>query len=115
MHIRRVSTWQKKVMAVTPGLCLFVFLLLGFQWDLWRYAWLVFLLIPFMPFLIGIKRIRFTFGLLITSIYLAIGLIWNGWHPWWILFILVPLFEILAAGTKQKDEAKQKIIINDEE
>ena len=86
--------FRNKVIAATPLVCVFVFLLLGFLWDKWHPGWMVFLLIPVMPYLVGKRRIRLSVPLIITIIYLIMGFGWNLWHPGWIIFILVPVFEI---------------------
>lgn len=85
---------KKKILAATPLLCVFVFLLLGFVFGKWHPGWLVFLMIPIMPILLGVKKIRLSIPLMITIIYIILGLGFGLWHPWWIIFILVPVFEI---------------------
>lgn len=87
-------TWQKRVVAATPLISLLIFLFLGFFYNLWNPGWLVFLLIPIVPFLVGLKQIRITFPLLVFVTYIGIGVA-GYWHPGWIIFLLVPIQNIL--------------------
>ena len=97
--------FKNKMVTATPLLCLFVFLLLGFIWGKWHPGWMVFLLIPLMPYLVGKKKLRFSVPLIITVIYLIIGFGWSLWHPGWIIFILIPVIEIfLKNDTKNKGD-----------
>ena len=86
--------FKKKIVRATPLLCLFIFLALGFGWNKWHPGWMVFLLVPVMPYLVGTKKIRFSIPVIITVIYLIMGFGWGLWHPGWIIFILIPVFEI---------------------
>ena len=87
-------TWQKRVVAATPLISLLIFLFLGFFYDLWNPGWLVFLLIPIVPFLVGLKQIRITFPFLVFVAYIGIGVA-GYWHPGWIIFLLIPIQNIL--------------------
>jgi len=87
-------TWQKRVVAATPLISLLIFLILGFFYNLWHPGWLVFLLIPIVPFLVGLKQIRFTFPFVVLLAYIIIGL-YGYWHPGWIIFLLIPIQNIL--------------------
>lgn len=105
-------SWQRRVVAATPLIALLAFLALGFIGDLWHPGWLVFLLIPIVPFLVGLKQIRLTFPFVILVTYIIIGLL-GYWHPGWLIFLLVPIQNILfppksikgfvETKTKQKD------------
>ena len=103
-------SFRNKVIAVTPIVCLFTFLLIGFVWGKWHPGWLVFLLIPVMPYLVGKKKIRLSIPLIILIVYLILGFGWNLWHPGWIIFLLVPVFEIFFGvhpfEKKNKDDDK---------
>ncbi len=104
--------FRNKLIIATPLICLFAFLLIGFMWEKWHPGWMVFLLIPVMPYLVGKKKIRFSVPFIITIIYLIIGFGWDLWHPGWIIFILIPVFEILFGShpfeknREDKDEIK---------
>lgn len=101
---------KNRIIIATPLICLFLFLLIGFVWDLWHPGWLVFLLSPIMPYLLGKKKIKFSIPLIIVIIYILIGAIWNLWHPGWIILILIPIFMILfpynIKVTRYKNENK---------
>lgn len=87
-------TWQKRVVAVTPLVSLLIFLILGFFFESWHPGWLIFLLIPIVPFLVGLRQIRLTFPLVVFISYIVIG-VYGYWHPGWIIFLLIPIQNIL--------------------
>lgn len=89
-------SWQNKIIAITPFLCLIVFVLL-LEYTDWKYSWTVFFLIPLMPFLVGKAKIRFSYPFVIAVIYVTLGIIFQGkwWHPGWVIFLLIPVIEIL--------------------
>ena len=95
------NDFKNKIVAATPFLCTIIFLLLGFVWGMWHPGWIIFLLIPVMPFLVGTEKLRFSIPLIIVIIYLIMGFGWNLWHPGWIIFLLIPVFEIFF-GKKSK-------------
>ena len=94
----KLSSFQRKAIAITPFICVFVYLLIGFVWNIWHPTWLIFFLIPVMPYLVGRRTIRITFPLVIVVVYLVLGFTINWWHPGWLLFLLIPVFEILFSG-----------------
>ena len=96
---------KNKIIAATPLLCLFAFLALGFFFGKWHPGWLVFLLIPVMPYLLGKKKLRFSIPLIITIVYFILGFGWHLWHPAWIIFILIPVFEIFFGPSKNKGDS----------
>lgn len=103
--------FKNKLVAITPIMCTIVFLLLGFVWDLWHPGWIVFLLIPVMPYLVGKKKIVVTIPLIITIIYFILGFGFKLWHPGWIIFLLIPVLVILFDNKKvviSKKEKKEK-------
>ncbi len=95
--------FRNKIIAATPLICTFIFLALGFFFGKWHPGWMVFLLIPVMPYLLGKKKLRFSIPLIITIIYLIMGFGWGLWHPGWIIFLLVPVFEIFFKPSKSED------------
>ena len=89
---------KKKIVAITPFISLIAFILLSY----FGYAhpgWVVFLLIPLAPFLVGMERIRFSYPLIIAVIYIVFGIVtkftWR-WHPGWIIFLTIPIYYILV-------------------
>lgn len=103
-------SFKSKIMAVTPLSALVIFLTVGFVWEKWEYAWLAFLLIPAMPFLLGYKKFRLSVSFVILVLYLIIGFSFDAWHPGWILFLLIPIIHILISPSKQKRINKSKTI-----
>lgn len=100
--MKRKYDIRKRMMAATPIICLIIFLLLGFSFGLWHPGWMVFFLIPLMPFLVGYKRVKITYPLVCVVIYLIIGFAFSWWHPGWLIFLTIPVFEIFAGGVKDK-------------
>ncbi|WP_025724575.1 hypothetical protein [Acholeplasma granularum] len=105
--------WQKRIVAATPLIALIIFLSVGFLYDAWHPGWTAFLLIPIVPFLVGLKQIRITFPLIVFVAYIALG-ISGYWHPGWIIFLLIPLQNILfppqtiSKYIKKEDKNKSK-------
>lgn len=94
-----------KIIAITPILCLILYLLLGFYKDLWHPGWIVFLLIPIVPLFFkifsGSKESLIGFlTLLIIAVYIVLGFLFNLWHPGWIIFLLIPIISIIFGGHK---------------
>lgn len=93
---------KHRIIDATPLITLFIFLLLGFigkemgeNW--WKFAWLVFLLIPLMPIILGVKKLRISYTLIVIVAYILMGVFWPdyGWHPGWIIFLTIPIVNIL--------------------
>lgn len=103
-------SFKSKIMAITPLSALVIFLTVGFVGGKWEYAWLAFLLIPAMPFLLGYKKIRLSVSFVIFIIYLILGLSFDAWHPGWIIFLLIPIIHILITPSKKKIIIKSKTI-----
>ena len=91
-----------KIIAATPMCCLIIFLLLGFCFGAWHPGWLIFLMIPVMPFLLGMKRLRNVFPLFAAIIYLILGFGFSLWHPGWIIFLTVPVVDIFLSKPKKE-------------
>lgn len=105
-------TWQKRVVAATPLISLLIFLFLGFFYELWNPGWLVFLLIPIVPFLVGLRQIRITFPLLVFVTYIGIGVA-GYWHPGWIIFLLIPIQNILFPPKSISKFLKKEVVKKD--
>ncbi len=102
-------TMNKKILAITPIACTMLYLLLGFtvKGNAWWWGLCIFLLIPAMPYILRIKKIRFTVPFIITITYIVmcvVGEIFSVhlWHPGWLIFFLIPIIEILRTPTKDK-------------
>lgn len=100
-------SFKKRLLAVTPMICVFLYLLLGFVWGLWHPGWLIFLLIPIMPYLVGNKKLKFSIPLVVTIIYLIMGFGWGLWHPGWIIFLLIPIITTLIGNDNEKKNKKK--------
>jgi len=81
-----------------PVLITFIYLVIGFLFNLWHPGWLLFLTIPlhYMP-----DRGKSPLGLLanpvmITLIYLILGIFFHLWHPGWLIFLAIPLLQAYA-------------------
>ncbi|MFY9421684.1 MAG: hypothetical protein WAP91_01585 [Bacilli bacterium] len=89
------NDFRRRLIAATPLICLFIYLVIGFSTDIWDKSVLIFLLIPIMPTLLGVKTIKVTFSLIVLVIYLVMGIVWDLWHPGWVIFLLIPIYHIL--------------------
>ena len=100
-RIRRKYDLKARILSAVPIFCLIVYLILGFGFNLWHPGWLVFLLVPLMPVLLGYKKFRFSYPLFCIVTYIILGLTVDwGWHPGWIIFLTIPIVSIFTAGTK---------------
>ncbi len=88
-------SFRAKIMAITPLVCLVVYLTLGFVFDKWRATWLVFFLIPIMPYILGYRKFHLSVPIVIVAGYLVLGFVYGYWHPGWIILLLIPIIEIL--------------------
>lgn len=99
---------RKRICAVSVFISVIIFVLLGYYLKKagiskpYGWASFAFLLIPLMPFLLGIKKIRITYPLLVVIIYLILGFTIQGWHPWWVLFLTIPIFYTFFPDNEKK-------------
>ena len=101
---------KKRIILATPIICLIIYLLLGYCMGLWHPGWVVFMLIPLMPVLLGLKKIKHFYPVFCLIIYLIIGIFLNWWHPGWVIFLTIPVVRIFQIKPKEKVE----IVIEDE-
>lgn len=76
-----------------PVLVAFLYLVLGFCFNLWHPGWIIFLTIPLF-YLPDSERgyLRLLSNpIMVTIIYLLLGCYCNLWHPGWIIFLLIPI------------------------
>lgn len=102
VHIIQKSNWDK---FPYPVLMVIIFFILGFAWNLWEIAWLVFLTIP-IYYSIGtaIRRknlAAFAFPVLAAEFYLITGFLWGWWDVAWVVFLLVPIYYWVASLLKK--------------
>ncbi|MDD3106933.1 MAG: hypothetical protein PHP65_03930 [Bacilli bacterium] len=93
-------TTKNKIIAITPFFCLIAFFLIGYFTKTYHPTWLVFLLIPLMPFIVGEKKIRFSIPLLIATTYVVASFLTGLWHPLWVMLFLIPVFHIVLTPTR---------------
>lgn len=82
-----------------PVLVSFLYLCLGFIFNLWHPGWLIFLTIP-LYYLPDSQRspIRLLCNpVMVTIIYLLLGIECNLWHPGWLIFLAIPLFSAVTS------------------
>ena len=76
-----------------------VFLLLGFAFDLWHPAWLLFMLVPVIYSVcqaVSSRSVRkFNYPVLITATYLFVGFTFGLWHPAWVMMLTIPVFYLI--------------------
>ena len=92
---------KSAIMTLIPCVIAVIYLVMGFEYNLWHPGWIVFLLIPVFESVVESIYVRkivlFGFPVLITAIYLYVGFCHNLWHPCWVIFITIPVFSFLAA------------------
>jgi len=110
---KNLKSIKFKWVSAIPFLCTILYFILAFCLKEFKvdgaYAWsaLVFLLIPFSYFIIGLKRFRFSFPVFIAALYITICVIVQYtagislWHPLWVMFLLIPPYYIFF-GNKMK-------------
>lgn len=86
---------RRRIVAATPLICLIIYLCCGFIGGIWHPTWLVFLMIPIIPFLLGVKKLQHVYPLICVIAYIIIGIVWECWHPGWIIFLTIPVYYIL--------------------
>lgn len=102
----RFSSVKNKIIALVPFLCLIAYLLIGFCENIWHPTWLIFLLIPLVPFMFAIFESRGKGLIILITIlfsivsYLCVGIFLSIWHPTWLVFFLIPIVSILVGGDK---------------
>ena len=108
INVKKDKKVSKKIRSVTPIICTAAFLAVGlFVPDSWKYAWLIFLLIPLEEILISalnstVKRrvvLITTLIVIIAYIGLSILLTINGVNLAWlkllIIFFIIPIVSII--------------------
>ena len=99
--------------ALTIGVVV-AYVLLGTLLGLWGQAWVLFLLIPIIPSLMGAifyKRMHaFAYPILVAFVYLTLGVWYPGgyWHPWWLLFLTIPVYYVIADAIKKVKKIKEE-------
>jgi hypothetical protein len=87
--------FRRRLVAATPLICVIVYLFIGFYFNIWHPTWTIFLLIPCMPILLGLKKIIISYPLVCSIIYVVLGIFFDFWHPGWLIFLTIPVVWIL--------------------
>ncbi len=91
---------KNRIIAATPMICVIIYLCCGFIWDNWHPSWVVFFLIPIMPFLLHAKGLKSIYPIICLGVYLFLGFMYQWWSPAWIIFLTIPVFYILFPNKK---------------
>lgn len=112
-----LSPKQKLVISIVSGTSMLfatiIYFVLGFCFNLWHPAWIVFLILPFAASLADaiVKKNakNFAMPVVIVAIYLLLGFLTGSWHPYWILFMFIPIYYIIfdAVETFKKDKKEK--------
>lgn len=88
----------KFINASYPLLMTFSYLFFGYVFNLWEYAWLLFLTIPlFYTTVPAIKKRNlniFCYPMLVVTAYLTIGMLLDIWAFTTLLFLTIPIYYI---------------------
>lgn len=96
------------LVAVLSAACFFI---LGFMTDGWKYAWLVFLVIPVTAIVMDIitknkdlsGSIIGIITVLAAVVFFILGFGFDKWHPGWLVFLAIPFGAIILDMTRKKD------------
>ena len=120
--------FRKKLCAATFFLVVIAHMILGFTLqhftgssDGYWYGFFLYILVPAMPFLVGLKKIKISFEFAILVLYFTIcisvqvatkdastGQVFL-WHPLWVLFLLIPVYHIFASKPKRNNKEEDII------
>lgn len=96
------------LVAVLAAACFFI---VGFMTDGWKYAWMVFLLVPVTAIVgdIVVKNKDFSgsviglIAVLAAAAFFLLGFGFNKWHPGWLVFLVIPAASIIIDIIRKKD------------
>ena len=113
--------FRKKLCAATFFIVVILHVVLGYLLhhftgspDGYYYGFLLYILVPAMPFLVGLKQIHISYEFAILVLYFTICLsvqlttknTESGsvylWHPLWVMFLTIPIYHIFK--TKPRGE-----------
>lgn len=100
---------KNKIIAATPFVSLIIFLLCGYCWGLWHPGWVAFLLIPAVPVILGVKKIKHIYPVICVIAYLSMGFFADLWHPGWIIFLTIPIVSIFSHQTRVRVASDDEI------
>lgn len=108
-------TFRKKVCSATIFFCIIAHILLGYftkaytgSNDGYWFGFLFYILVPVMPFLVGLKKfhISYEFGCLLIYLIVCITVQvatkdssspLQLWHPGWVIFLTIPIYHIFKS------------------
>lgn len=96
--MKKENNWRNirnRLCACSIFVAIITYILIGYFANVWTWSLFVFLIVPLSPFLLGLKKFRITYELMIIIIYLVIGFTTHLWHPFWVLFLTIPVYHIL--------------------
>lgn len=99
----KLSKFKSKWIALTPFISVILFFLIGFLWDGFEYAWMVFLLIPVSAIMLesrGWERIIALYPFFATILFFVLGFAFEAFEYAWIVF--TPLIPLSVINTKAK-------------
>ena len=101
--LRSTAEFMGKVAGIFPVMIVITFLMMGFFFNLWHIAWVLFLLIPifyicFASFKSG-KPVTLiaVYPLIVVMLFSVLGMLFNIWHPAWIMFLTIPIVAIVTS------------------
>jgi len=112
------------IVGLVAMLSVTIFLIIGFIFDGWAYAWLIFLTIPITAIIVDmifkkkklIGQIPGLVALLATIAYMIMGFGFGLWHPGWIVFLAIPITGIIVNMlTEDSNENKSGQAPDDQE
>ena len=104
---------KRKIIEITPLICLIVYLALGFFLNIWHPTWVIFFLCFIVPAILSNKISKIVcavWPILCVVAYIIIGVTTNLWHPFWIIFITIPIVEILFRDVEFSKKKKIDVI-----
>lgn len=86
---------RRKWDGIYPIFITFLYLVLGFVFNLWHPGWLVFMTVPLYYMRPKNPLERWLNPVMISLIYLVLGFFFNLWHPGWLIFLAIPAAAII--------------------
>ena len=99
--------WKNKISSATPFIVIIAIVLLQTYFPN-PYWWFLLLLIPIVPILCGLIKIRFSYELLCVTAFVIMGLALpnHPWHPAWVILLTIPIYHIFI---DKKDDDKIEV------
>ena len=88
-----------------------VFLVLGFQWGLWRMVWIIFPIAWVLEEIVSyVKTGRLDISVysIASIVFLILGFGWGLWHPGWLVFVVAWVLSETVQVKKPKKKKRKK-------